>query len=632
MATTKQELSLELTVKSEGFKAKLLEAQRNLLQLEQKSLKAGGASEVLAKKITKAKVAVKMARNEYNQATNALKLHSMQATKTGNAVVKLGKKQKKSNMAMTQAAYALDDMQYGFQGVQNNIQAMAVSMGAGGPLIIGLTLLTVGIGVLVKRFQKARKEAKAVQEALSEKQGLIATTLRHAEVLKTTQEGTEAYEVSLKALKNNGFDPAKQSIDDYTDALIRQKLVEAKLAANADKIKDLLVERIDAEAKLQKLQKDGPRQASSSSGSGIMGGGASLNQNDLNFAHSAKVTGLNDELTEINTKLRDAVKLGGGLQAILNKEKVTGAKDPKKPEKDGEKDGVLYSHGFLKAVSGTKVSEIYAKSLNDGIKQSLELLKAQGATKEELLNSELKQLEASNLSNLNLEDQEKIMHRIKVLKAELANMPGMVDSGVGLNDEDNKFNKFKSDLEEVRNLMLNGIITFDEYIRRVENLSMAFDTVTAKKEKTSAMDAVLTQGMSNLISGFAQAAGSGENIGAALLGGIGNTLMQLGGLLITTGLGVEAFKASLATLSGPVAIAAGVAMVAAGAAFANAAKKAGGGGGGGSVSAKSSSPTSTVRPNPVRENARNRGSNLIIPMDRMRFGMQGADDNYSGFN
>ena len=33
-------------------------------------------------------------------------------------------------MAMTQAAYAIDDMQYGFQGVQNNIQAMAVSMGA----------------------------------------------------------------------------------------------------------------------------------------------------------------------------------------------------------------------------------------------------------------------------------------------------------------------------------------------------------------------------------------------------------------------------------------------------------------------------------------------------------------------
>ena len=52
MAANKQTLELELQVKSEGFKAKLLEAQRNLLQLEQKSLKAGGASDVLSKKIT----------------------------------------------------------------------------------------------------------------------------------------------------------------------------------------------------------------------------------------------------------------------------------------------------------------------------------------------------------------------------------------------------------------------------------------------------------------------------------------------------------------------------------------------------------------------------------------------------
>jgi len=260
-------------------------------------------------------------------------------------------------------------------------------------------------------------------------------------------------------------------------------------------------------------------------------------------------------------------------------------------------------------------------------------MKAQGSSKEELLNAELKQLEAADLGIYSLEKQEEILHRIAVLKAQIANLPGMQDTGVGLTAEDNKFDKFKDDLEEVRSLMENGIITFDEYIRRVENLSLAFDKVNEKKEKTSAMDKVITDGITNLITGFAQAAGSGENIGAALLGGIGNTLMQLGGLLITTGLGIEAFKASLATLQGPVAIAAGVAMVAAGAAFATAAKKAGGGGGGSSSSRGArSGNTSVVRPNPVRENARVRNSNLIIPMDMMRYGMQGADNNYSGFN
>jgi len=569
MAAQKQELSLELTVRSEGFKQKLLEAQRNLLQLEQKALKAGGASEVMAKKISKAKVAVKMARNEYNQATNALKLHSMQATKTGNAVVKLGKKQKRSNMAMTQAAYALDDMQYGFQGVQNNIQAMAVSMGASGPVIMGLTLLVVTIGFVVKQFQKAQKEALAVQKALGEKQGLIATTLRHARVLKTTEEGTKAYTESLKALKANGFDKATMSVDEYTEALIRQKVVEAKLAANADKIKELLVQRIKAEEKLRRVT-DNPIKASAM-GAGV--GQAGMTVEQLKNANKAAVTNAQGALDKINLKLKESVQIGGDLQAILNSTKVTGAKDDDKAGKDGEKDGVLYSHGFLKAVSGADVSKIYGKSLTDGIKNSLELMKAQGSSKEELLNAELKQLEAADLGIYSLEKQEEILHRIAVLKAQIANLPGMQDTGVGLTAEDNKFDKFKDDLEEVRSLMENGIITFDEYIRRVENLSLAFDKVNEKKEKTSAMDKVITDGITNLITGFAQAAGSGENIGAALLGGIGNTLMQLGGLLITTGLGIEAFKASLATLQGPVAIAAGVAMVAAGAAFATAAKK-----------------------------------------------------------
>ena len=629
MAAQKQELSLELTVRSEGFKAKLLEAQRELLKLEQKALKAGGASEVMSKKISKAKVAVKMARNEYNQATTALKLHAVQANKTGNAHAKLGKNMRKgSNQAFTQAAYALDDMQYGFQGVQNNIQAMAVSMGASGPLIVGLTLLVVTIGFVVKQFKKAQKEALAVQKALGEKQGLIATTLRHAQVLKTTEEGTEAYTASLKALKANGFDKAKMSVDEYTEALIRQKVVEAKLAANADKIKELLVQRIKAEEKLRRVT-DNPIKASAM-GAGVGQAGMSVEQ--LKAANKAAVSSAQGALDKINLKLKESVQIGGDLQAILNSTKVTGGNDDKAGG-DGEKDGVLYSHGFLKAVSGADVSKIYGKQLTDGIKHSLELMKAQGSSKEQLLNAELKQLEAADLGIYSLEKQEEILHRIAVLKAQIANLPIMQDTGVGLNADDVKFDKFKDDLAEVQQLMLNGVITFDEYIRRVENLSLAFDKVNEKKEKTSAMDKIITNGMTNLIAGFAQAAGSGENIGAALLSGIGNTLMQLGGLLITTGLGIEAFKASLATLQGPVAIAAGVAMVAAGAAFATAAKKAGGGSGGGSSArAARSGNTSIARPNPVRENARVRNSNLIIPMDKMRFGMQGADDNYSGFN
>jgi len=81
------------------------------------------------------------------------------------------------------------------------------------------------------------------------------------------------------------------------------------------------------------------------------------------------------------------------------------------------------------------------------------------------------------------------------------------------------------------------------------------------------------------------------------------------------------------------AIAAGAALVAAGAAVSSFANKAAGGGGGGSSSGGGGGgSTAVVRPNPQRQGVKNRDSNLIIPMERLRYGLQGANDNYSGFN
>ena len=61
-------------------------------------------------------------------------------------------------------------------------------------------------------------------------------------------------------------------------------------------------------------------------------------------------------------------------------------------------------------------------------------------------------------------------------------------------------------------------------------------------------------------------------------------------------------------------------------------KAAGGGGGSSSSGGGGGGSTSVVRPNPNRQGVKNRDSNLIIPMERLRYGLQGANDNYSGFN
>ncbi len=639
MATTKQSLELELLVKSEGFKGQLLEAQRNLLELEKKALKAGKANQTLGKKITQAKVAVKQARNEYNLATNALKQHAVQARATATATVKLGKGQKKSNMAMTQAAYALDDMQYGFQGVQNNIQAMAVSMGAGGPLIVGLTLLTIGVGLLVKKFQKAGKEARKLKEELSEKQGLVASMMIAAEVIKNTTEGTEAHTKAMKQLTDNGYIPAKQKVDEYVAALQEQMFIEAKLAANKKSIQDNLVEQLEVQEKINKLTKDGPAKRASSAGSGIMGGGAQLNQNDLDMQHATKLAGAQDELKVLQAQLAEKLKISVEDRRQLEALRVRGKVSKELAQESGETDGVLYSHGFLKSISGSDMSSQWFKSLEESTKRALELQKAQGMGKEDLLRSELSLLEAANLQSLALEDQEKILHRIAVLKAKIANSEEpdpLKDTGVGLSPDDKLFDKFKADLGIIKQLFDEGTISFDDWMNRVENLTNSFLKIDEATDTTRENTEMFAQAFVGAFESASSQAGSFlENLATGLMSSLGSILIQKGTAAIFSGIADNAIlpgSGAAAIKMGAMVVGAGVALKAGSNIGKRSGGAAGGGGGGGSSSGGSKSPTSEVRPNPVRENARIRNSNLIIPMDKMRFGMQGADDNYSGFN
>lgn len=629
-----QKLTLELQLKSAKYKEKLNEAQRALLALENKALKAGGANEVLAKKIAKANNALKIARNEYNLTNNSLKRYALEAGKAGTAMGKMNNKMRGSNQGFTQLAYAMDDMQYGFQGVQNNIQAIAVSMGASGGLVIGLTAVVIAIGLVAKKFEKmgreAKEAAKIASKAFADAQGPIVKLEMFADAVKNSEKNTYQFKNAMVELKKMGFDPVNGALDDFVTkktAMIKLNAIES---ATVQSVSKKIAEQLTLQNKINQAIKKNPalRVKDGTASSTASGAASGYEIGQL----QDKV----DRIAELEVQIADISKTGRDTAAKLIADAGLTALDvetPKGSKENGEKAAAAYAEGYSKwMMSADEMSSMLYKDLNSGIKESLELQKAQGASKRELLESELAQLEAADQRLLSLTEQESILHRVKVLNAEIANMPGMMDSGMGLNESDVAFEKLKSNLTEVKAMFEAGLFGMDEYLRRIENLSIAFGKLDDAKEKSSESDKILQQGMANIISGFAQAAGSGEDMGKALLAGIGNTLMQLGGMLILTGIGVDAFKASLATLNGAAAVVAGAAMVAAGAAFASAAKSAGGGGGGSSAGRSKPSSSSTVINNPVRENARVRNSNLIIPMDMMRYGMQNANDNYSGFN
>jgi hypothetical protein len=111
-------------------------------------------------------------------------------------------------------------------------------------------------------------------------------------------------------------------------------------------------------------------------------------------------------------------------------------------------------------------------------------------------------------------------------------------------------------------------------------------------ERTAHMNMMLEDSIIQATSGGLQAftdllmgieGADASDILAALLQPFASTATQLGSLLLAEGIGIKAFKESLKTLNPAVAIGAGVALIALGAALGSAIKSLGGGSGGGST-------------------------------------------------
>jgi hypothetical protein len=123
-----------------------------------------------------------------------------------------------------------------------------------------------------------------------------------------------------------------------------------------------------------------------------------------------------------------------------------------------------------------------------------------------------------------------------------------------------------------------------------DGLQFAIDDASDSQEKFLDLTPLVNSALSGIGHALGAAISGTANFGDALLGVLGGVLVQLGEMLITAGLGVEAFKVSLRSLNGAVAIAAGVALVAIGAAISGSIRGLGANptGGGGSAGRSSS--------------------------------------------
>ena len=146
-------------------------------------------------------------------------------------------------------------------------------------------------------------------------------------------------------------------------------------------------------------------------------------------------------------------------------------------------------------------------------------------------------------------------------------------------------------------------------------------------ERTAYMNQMLEDSIIQATSGGMQAftdllfgleGADASDILAALLQPFANTATQLGSLLLAEGLGIKAFKESLKTLNPAVAIGAGMALLALGAALGSAIKALGGGGGGatatnGGYNSGSSASSQNYSPElTVKIQGKLRGSDIVM--------------------
>jgi hypothetical protein len=90
----------------------------------------------------------------------------------------------------------------------------------------------------------------------------------------------------------------------------------------------------------------------------------------------------------------------------------------------------------------------------------------------------------------------------------------------------------------------------------------------------------MARGAAEAFGNLAAGSGSMAQVAQALMNPIANLAIELGVILLGVGKGIEALKASLATISGPIATIAGIALIALGTAAKAGVAKLGSGGGG----------------------------------------------------
>ena len=167
---------------------------------------------------------------------------------------------KRQSRSFTQLAYALDDAQYGFRGVQNNLQQIAVQSGIGGPAILGITALTIAIGYLIDHWDELTTSTTKATKALDDyyKKEAERGKTEEQKLLEARIEESKR-EISVLQNRKKFFDEGNRDIrtgeTELSESdrkrlkfLLRQRELDQQAISaieNKKKVEDILAKSVD---------------------------------------------------------------------------------------------------------------------------------------------------------------------------------------------------------------------------------------------------------------------------------------------------------------------------------------------------------------------------------------------------
>lgn len=504
-----------------------------------------------------------------------------QAKKGSKGFTTVGKSAANAVPSVQEFSRVIQDAPFGIQGVGNNIQQLTANFGhlsksAGGTipaLKLMISSLSGPAGILLA--------VSVVTSALTYFSGSLGKSKTEAEKLAEAQkkmaESLENYRNALTGVNRARVEGNRGAAEE----LVQLKLLRGQIE-NTNNSMELRKDGI------KQLQKEYPTYFKNVKEESLLNGSLKTTYDRLteSIIKRAKATAASDLLVA-NAKKEIL------LQSQLDELNANIAKNDAKRADARDDFAKSTQQSYLLGINPAAAA--YTKEVANANNLLEEQADLQGQLAE--ISKENEKLTAFVGGNITVDPTIKLSEKAK---EKFKNTFKNIDSVFAINDNVQKaLDKFRPDFTgfDVKMNKLGDIIGFalsdsvskiKPQLSRIEEAFIDFDTN---------LSGIIENNITNTFASIGDAIGRamieggnlGESLAKALLGSIGQMLIQLGELAIATGVGILAVKTALQSLNPYVAIAAGVALVALGSAFSAGANKIGSSGGTSSVSGQGSS-------------------------------------------